>query len=336
MARKIVFALALISFVYMQDAAAKSADLTFNIPHTKLKANVYRTIIHFFEKNGKQYDCQLASYKDFEKGVIAVFSFYKCDTIPQSYKLTIDVSERNVKFHYGILKEKETDVSCINRTYDRWIEIKDAISITMDSLKDAVSTSIPPDVSAGAGFKNIPFGISRDSVNALLETCGYIEGDQQVGLHPGFYENYYEKIITDGKKGFLLIVKLGEYSAKVRFDFTPDDTFYLFRIELPLKTTAYFNNVRDKDCAFLTTVFQKKYGTPDTTYNPAAEAVTPSRSTLVGVWEKEQYTAYTALSMVASRYYAVGVVKSKPLEEAVTKHNKKEYERKLKSASERF
>lgn len=325
-----------ISFLFTQEAAGKSSDLTFNIPHTKSKANAYKTIINFFKENGEQYNCKLGSYKNFKKGTIDVFSFYKCDSVSKSYKLSIIVGERNVKLNYKLPKEKNPDAKCISRTYDSWIELKDVISSTIDSLKDAASSSIPPDVPAGSGFKNIPFGVSSDSVNSLLQISGYIEGDHQVSLHPKFHENYYEKDTTNGKKSLILIIKIGNYISKVRLGFTPDDKFYLFKIELPSKTADYFKNVKDKDCLFLTDVFKKKYGKPDTTFNPEVNDISPSTNTFVGVWEKDSYTAYTALSMLNSKHFAVGIVKSKPLEEALKKYKSKENEKKLKSASESF
>lgn len=83
-------------------------------------------------------------------------------------------------------------------------------------------------------------------------------------------------------------------------------------------------------------MFLKKYGEPDTKFNPEVNDVSPLTNTFVGMWEKEGYTAYTALSMLDSKYFSVGIVKSKSLEEALKKHKSKENEKKLKRASESF
>lgn len=337
MFRKIsIILLFTISFLFTQDTAGKTSDLTFNIPHTKSKADVYKTMISFFKENGEQYNCRIGSYKNFKKGTFDVFSFYKCDTVSKSYKLNIIVGERNVKLNYSLPKEKNPDTKCISRTYDSWIELKDVISNTINTLKDADSSSIPPDVPAGSGFKNIPFGISSDSVNSLLQISGYIEGDNQVSIHPKFHENYFEKDTTREKTSFILIIKIGSYISKVRLGFTPDDKFYLFKIELPSRTADYFENVKGKDCPFLTDVFKQKYGKPDTTFNPEIKDLSPATNTFVGLWKKNSYTAYTALSLLDDKYFTVGIVKSKPLEEAFNKHQKKENEKRLKSASESF
>ena len=325
-----------VSFLFTQEIAGKASDLTFNIPHTKSKADVYKTLINFFKKNGEQYNCKIGSYKNFKKGTFDVFTFYKCDTVSKSYKLTIIVGERNVKLNYNLPKEKNPDAKCISRTYDSWIELKDVLANTIDPLKDAATSSIPPDVPVGSGFKNIPFGVGSDSVNSLLQTSGYIEGDNQVSLHPKFHEYYYQKDTTNDKKSFILIIKIGSYITKVRLGFTPDDKFYLFKIELPSRTADYFKNVKEKDCLFLTDVFKKKYGEPDTTFSPEINDVSPLMNTFVGMWEKDNYTAYTALSLLDAKYFTVGIVKSKPLEEAFRKHQKKENEKRLKGASESF
>lgn len=325
-----------ISFIFIDAVAKKSSDLTFNIPHTKSKVDVYKTLIHFFKKNGEQYNCKIGSYKSFKKGTFDVFTFYKCDTVSKSYKLKIIVGENNVTLNYQLTKEKYPDVKCINRTYDSWINLKDVLAHTIDSLKDADSSSMPPDLPAGSGFQNIPFGASSDSVNSLLKISGYIEGDHQVSLHPKFHENYYEKDTTKERKCFILIVKIGNYISKMRLGFTPDDKFYLFKIELPSRTADYFKIVKEKDCQFLTDVFKKKYQVPDTTFNPDVNDVSPLTNTFVGLWEKDSYIAYTALSMLDSKYFAVGIVKSKPLEEAIKKYKRNEKEQKLKTASESF
>ncbi len=319
-----------------QAAAGKTPDLTFNIPHKKSKASVYRTVIHFFEKNGKKYDCRLGSYKDFNKGVITVFSFYRCDTVAKSYKLAINVSDKTVMLNYSLSVDKSSDMACINKTYDRWIEIRDSLAHNINLMKDVASVSVPPDVPAGSGFKNFTFGLDRDSVTALLEMNGYIEGDHQVSLHPRFHENYYEKVTSNGIRGFILIIRIGEYTAKVHLDFTPDDIFYRFRIALPSKTAAYAAIVKEKDCVFLTNVFKKKYGAPDTTYNPVLKVKPPPKNMPLAVWDRKQYAAYTALSISELKYSALGVVKSKSLEKAVLQYNKNEHEKKMKNASQQF
>jgi len=336
MFRKIFILLISISFILIQQAAAGSPDLTFNIPHTKSKADVYKAIIAFFEKKGEQHDFRLGSKKSFKEGSIDVFSFYKCDTLSRSYKLNIRVGERNAMLHYSLPKEKHPDAKCINRTYDRWIELKDVIAKTIGSLKDTETTSIPPDVPVGLGFKCIPFGIHSDSVNTLLEMSGYIEGDHQVSIHPKFHENYFEKDTTEGKKSFILIVKLGKYVSKVKLGFTPDDKFFIFRIGLPSKTAEFFRNVRDKDCLFLTEVFTEKYGKPDKTYKPQKGEITSSANSYVGVWDRERYIAYTAITSRDDKYLTVGVVKSKTLEKEVKKLKKLEDKDKLRSASDKF
>ena len=55
-----------------------------------------------------------------------------------------------------------------------------------------------------------------------------------------------------------------------------------------------------------------------------------------GLWEKEKYTAYTAVSASDSKYYAVGVVKDRALEATAKKLEREEKEQKLKRASEKF
>jgi hypothetical protein len=326
----------LVSILYAQKPAEQSSDLIFNITHTKSKANVYKTIITFFEKNGKRFDCRLGNYKDFQKGGITVFSFYKCNKISKSYTCNIIISDKNVKLHFKLSAEKFQNHECINKTYNRWLELKDAIATRMNSIKDVPSSSIPPDVPAGSGFKNVPFGVSSDSVNALLDLTGYIEGGRQVSIHPRFHENYFTKDTTSGKKSFTLIVKLGEYISKVILDFTTDDKFYMFTITLPWKVAAYYKNVRDKDCLFLMNVFTTKYGNPDTTFNPGIQDLPPSANTLVGLWSKKGYEAYTAITPLKSKYCAVGIVKSRPLQEEQRKHTAREKQKKLKSASEKF
>jgi hypothetical protein len=331
-----IFFVVVIFFLLIQQVFAESPDLTFNIPHTKSKADVYKKVVAFFEQKGSKHNFQLGSNRNFKEGSFDVFSFYKCDAVSKSYKLNVVVSERNVMLHYHLPKEKHPDVKCINRTYDRWIELKDSIALKIDSLKNASAFSIPPDVPAGLGFKNIPFGIHSDSVHVLLEMSGYLEGDNQVSLHPKFHENYFEQDTADGKKSFTLIIKLGEYISRVRLGFTPDDKFFIFQIELPSRTAEFFEKVRDKDCLFLTDVFSEKYGKSDTTYKPEKNDITPSANSFVCIWERERYTVYTALTSLDAKYFTVGVVKSKPLEEAVKKLQRLEKEDKLKSASKKF
>ena len=224
----------------------------------------------------------------------------------------------------------------MNRTYNHWIELRDVIAETIDSLEDATPSLIPPDVPVGSGFKNIPFGIHSDSVNTLLEMSGYIEGDHQVSLHPKFHENFFERDTSDGKTSFILITKLGKYISKVKLSFTPDDKFFIFQIELPSRTAEFFKNVRDKDCLFLTDVFKEKYGAPNKTYKPEKGEITSSANSYVGVWDKERYTAYTAITTCDSKYFTIGVVKSKPLEKAMEKLQNLEDKNKLKSASKKF
>ena len=64
-----------ISFLFTLEAAGKTPDLTFNIPHTKSKADVYKTLINFFKENGEQYNCKIGSYKNFKKGTFDVLPF---------------------------------------------------------------------------------------------------------------------------------------------------------------------------------------------------------------------------------------------------------------------
>ncbi|MDA3916386.1 MAG: hypothetical protein PF690_05380 [Deltaproteobacteria bacterium] len=190
------------------------------------------------------------------------------------------------------------------------------------------------------GFKDIPFGASYEEVYEKAEEIQNRYDEEQWNNRSHRLKDYdlkkWKRFSRSRKRMYLLGLKekkyvalignkynLGDINVDVYFYFDHNDKFYSFQLSTEKVSANYLETKVYKDGKYITEIFKTKYGKSSKCYsNPNILKIRQGYISYLCKWEHNDLRIYTGISENNMKYYAVGMVTFKPMEEQYEKYKK--------------
>lgn len=200
---------------------------------------------------------------------------------------------------------------------------KNVVSYTTEKGKDilisALKKKYPKWTDKSFGFKNIPFGMSRDDCVTMLKINGMTFN-----------------VSTYGNEDISVEFSLGGSPVSTTLEFDHNGTFYELSFRNERHSALEFDRTVKEDATYLTEVLKKKFGKPTKCYPVQFLSVSHGYVTYQCKWNQNTIEAYSGIGSFESTYFAIASVKDKKLADAFETHQTKEKKQNMNTGASSF